>query len=159
MVYYFDVLDISVNILEVSMWDNIGSKIKVLAKVIAWIGIICSIIGGIVLFVIGLKMRYGGALYVGLGFAAIIGGSLISWISSWFMYGFGEIIHNTEIIRRNISKNENKSDIGSSGLNPSNVSSGSSTGNKSSDTWVCKKCGEKNPHYSTSCKGCGVYRI
>ena len=29
------------------MWSNIGNKIKVLAKVICWIGIVLSVIAGI----------------------------------------------------------------------------------------------------------------
>jgi phosphate/sulfate permease len=26
------------------------------------------------------------------------------------------------------------------------------------DSWVCKKCGERNPNTSSSCKGCGEYK-
>jgi hypothetical protein len=28
----------------------------------------------------------------------------------------------------------------------------------SDDTWLCKKCGQKNPSTESACKGCGTYR-
>lgn len=129
------------------MWDNIGEKIKALAKVIAWVGIIGSIISGIVLFKIS---SIGGGLYVGLGFAAIIGGSLISWISSWFMYGFGELLYNSEIIKYNTSKSENKTNHVSSGLNLSNVPV-----INPNETKKCKKCHEKVTLDKDACPKCG----
>jgi hypothetical protein len=50
----------------------------------------------------------------------------------------------------------------SSSLSQENISS---SGNNSvpvnrnyGDTWICKKCGEKNPNTSSSCKGCGEYK-
>ena len=39
----------------------------------------------------------GGAM-VGTGFAVLIVGSLVSWIGSFFVYGFGELIENTTVI-------------------------------------------------------------
>ena len=81
------------------MFDNIGGKIEGLAKVICWIGIIASVIGGIVMFVAAGEMRYGGGTYVALGFVVIIVGSLGSWIGSFFMYGFGELISDTSECR------------------------------------------------------------
>ena len=84
------------------MWDNIGEKIKLLAKVIALVGIISSVFSGIGLisqgFDINQSSRSGrdGELFIYLGIASLIGGSIISWISSFFMYGFGELINNSE---------------------------------------------------------------
>ena len=82
------------------MWDNIGGKIKGVAKFIAWFGIIFSIIIGIILFSIGGNLYYGG-IFIGIGLFIMIVGSLISWILSWFMYGFGELIVKTTKIERN----------------------------------------------------------
>lgn len=70
------------------MFNNIGSKIKALAKVICWIGIIASIIGGIGCIVADEDM----ILY---GLLIAIFGSLFSWIGSFFTYGFGELIDNS----------------------------------------------------------------
>ncbi len=35
---------------------------------------------------------------VGMGLAVMIVGSLVSWIGSFFAYGFGELIENTTVI-------------------------------------------------------------
>lgn len=70
------------------MFNNIGGKIKTLAKVICWIGIIGSIIGGIGCIAADEDM----ILY---GLLIAVGGSLFSWIGSFFTYGFGELIENS----------------------------------------------------------------
>ena len=92
------------------MFDNIGSKIKTLAVIIAWVGIIGSIIAGIILISIGISMNnssWSGSPGAGLiwsGIVCIIWGSLLSWISSFVLYGFGELIVKTTEIERNTSK-------------------------------------------------------
>jgi hypothetical protein len=45
----------------------------------------------------------------------------------------------------------------SSGTNISNVPPIPSVVN-TGDSWVCKKCSERNPNTATSCKGCGAYK-
>ena len=72
------------------MFKNIGGKIKGLAKVICIVGIAISVVAGIGMICSG----YNGAM-VGMGFAVMIVGSLVSWIGSFFAYGFGELIENT----------------------------------------------------------------
>ena len=69
------------------MWENIGSKLQKLAKVICWIGIILSVIGGIVM--ITQKQAVLGIVYIILG-------PLFSWIGSWTMYGLGLVVENVE---------------------------------------------------------------
>ena len=54
------------------MFDNIGSKIKTLARVICWIGIIVSIISGCVLMVQNEETIFKGILIIILG-------PLVSW--------------------------------------------------------------------------------
>lgn len=74
------------------MFDNIGNKIKTLAKVVCFIGIVSSLITGIVL---------GNLLSSGVGLVIIILGCLLSWIGSFFTYGFGELIEKTTEIANN----------------------------------------------------------
>lgn len=69
------------------MWENIGSKLQKLAKVVCWIGIIFSVIGGIVM--ITQKQAVLGIVYIILG-------PLLSWIGSWTMYGLGLVVENVE---------------------------------------------------------------
>ena len=64
-------------------FENIGEKIKVLAKVLCWLGIGASCIFGLYQMVNDM---------FGNGVAVVIVGSLTSWISSFFIYGFGELI-------------------------------------------------------------------
>jgi hypothetical protein len=86
------------------VYENIGAKIKGLAKVIAWIGIIGSVITGIIYIVMGINSYYGGGAQIGIGIGVMIGGALSSWISSWFTYGFGELIEKTAETARNTEK-------------------------------------------------------
>ena len=87
------------------MFDNIGSKIKTLASTYAWGGIIVSIIIGVILIAMGAAMRtYYGTSLIWRGIAIIILGSLFSWISSFVLYGFGELIVKTTEIAKNTNK-------------------------------------------------------
>lgn len=79
------------------MFTNIGGKIKALAKVVAWIGIIGSIIGGIVV----MFTRHSAGI---LALLVILSGSLISWIGSFFTYGFGELIERTCLIEEHLTR-------------------------------------------------------
>lgn len=71
------------------MFDNVGSKIKAVAKVFAWLGIV--IFGLLVLIV----MFANGDTPVP-GLLIIIVGCLGSWLSSLTLYGLGQLIENTD---------------------------------------------------------------
>ena len=69
------------------MFDNIGGKIKTVAKVFCWIGIIASIMLGVML-----------PFTAEVVFAIIIVGCLGSWVGSFVLYGFGELIETVSIL-------------------------------------------------------------
>lgn len=75
------------------MFNNIGNKIKTYAEVVSWIGIIASIITGIVIMITIATFE---AIFLGLLICII--GSLACWISSFVLYGFGQLIENTDIL-------------------------------------------------------------
>ena len=81
------------------MFKNIGGKIKMLAKVICIAGIIVSIIWGIYTMI-------DGGWSVLYGFIRMFIGSFLAWISSFFAYGFGELISNSDKIVKLISEEE-----------------------------------------------------
>ncbi len=81
---------------ETGMFGNIGGKIKALAQVITWIGIIVSILIGII------TMSTSGPV----GILIAVAGSLISWISSFILYGFGQLIENSDELVRLLSENK-----------------------------------------------------
>lgn len=78
------------------MFENIGKKIKTLAEILCWIGVISSVIGGIVLVAKGASLSDGGTPMIIIGIATIIIGPLLSWISNFVLYGFGEHIDDTK---------------------------------------------------------------
>lgn len=80
------------------MFNNIGGRIKSLAKAICWIGIIGCVVTGIVLMIIDDD-------YVLIGILIAVFGSAASWIGTFFMYGFGQLIENSDIIAQQCSRN------------------------------------------------------
>lgn len=78
------------------MYDNIGSKIKGLAKATFIVEAIGAIITGLVL----LSIDDGNALTAVL---LCIGGPVVAWVSSWLLYGFGELIDKACEIADNTS--------------------------------------------------------
>jgi len=87
------------------MFQNIGRKIKTLAKVICWVGIIGSVVGGVIMVLSGVGvLRFnaeaGVAAIMG-GVLTVVLGSLFSWIGSFMMLGFGEIVEKVNEIAEN----------------------------------------------------------
>ena len=78
------------------MYDNIGGKLKLLAKIIFYVQAISSAIGGLAVAAIDDDMVVYGLLIFLLG-------PLCAWVSSWFLYGFGELIETNSIIAKKIS--------------------------------------------------------
>lgn len=84
------------------MFSNIGRKIQITAKVICWVGIVCSVVAGLALLGYGVtemkwSMVHGLSMVVG-GAAAALLGSVISWVSSFVMIGFGILVEKAEEI-------------------------------------------------------------
>ena len=77
------------------MFSNIGGKIKGLVVIIFIIEVIICIIAGCVM------ISTGDDGFAFLGLIVMILGTLIAWISSWVLYGYGEIIVKLTEIERN----------------------------------------------------------
>ena len=85
-------------------YENIGNKIKGLAKATFIVEAIAAVIAGIVL------MTTGGPddeviLY---GWLVLIAGPIIAWVSSWLLYGFGQLIENSDIIAEEYNRKNEK---------------------------------------------------
>jgi hypothetical protein len=76
------------------MFDNIGGKIKAVAKGICWAGIISSCIAGIVLILMD-------EATIPAGLLVLIIGPLASWVGSFMTYGLGQLIENSDILVEN----------------------------------------------------------
>lgn len=80
------------------MFSNIEKKIKTLAKVLTWIGIVASVLAGLMFIIAGLSQDAGGA-GVALGVLMMVLGSLGAWISSMALYAFGQLVEDTKATR------------------------------------------------------------
>ena len=80
------------------MFDNIGTKIKKLALVTFWVGVVASAFFGLNLLIWSAD-RSGGSWLICLFIVAF--GCLISWIGCFALYGYGELIEKTAAIYDN----------------------------------------------------------
>lgn len=79
------------------MFNNIGGKIKGVCTLACAMGIISSLL-------LGLSLLISGHIMSGVIVAAL--GSLLFWLSSLTLYGFGQLVENSDIIARRIQGKE-----------------------------------------------------
>lgn len=81
------------------LFDNIGRKIKMIAKVLFWLGAAASVIGGIVCCFVIVDWDYIWVEDVLLGILGFVGvsciGTLTSWLSATGVYAFGSFVADT----------------------------------------------------------------
>lgn len=73
------------------MYENIGEKIKGLAKAICIVEAIAAVVTGLALMVMDEDLAW-------MGFLVILCGPIIAWVSSFLLYGFGQLVANSDII-------------------------------------------------------------
>lgn len=83
------------------MYDNIGRKIMNLAKTLC-------IIEAVVAVIIGIALAASDS--VGIGLLVTLFGPIVAWISSFLMYGFGELVEKVSEIARNTYGSNGKSE-------------------------------------------------
>jgi hypothetical protein len=81
-----------------SLYENIGGKIKRMAYIIFWVFAIVSVVGGLVVL----------SESPIAGIVIMIVGPLVAWISTFLLYGFGELIESNQIIAQNLSRAAHK---------------------------------------------------
>ncbi len=88
------------------LFRNIGKKIKLLTKVIFWVGVAISVIAAIVLFVLALlpQCRPLSQGFATAGIIWLIGGPISMWLSCVILYAFDELVDNTSEIKDRLSK-------------------------------------------------------
>jgi len=82
------------------LFNEVGHKIRMLAKIGFWISCIAYFVLAIILFTQAADSWYNEEMYIILGVVSLVVGPLISWISTLILYGFGELIENTYHISR-----------------------------------------------------------
>lgn len=86
------------------MYDNIGGKIKGLAKASFIVAAIAEVITGIALMAADEDL----ILY---GLLVMVVGPIVAWVSSWLLYGFGELIDRVCEIAKNTRTSRNTSTV------------------------------------------------
>ena len=148
------------------MFGNIGGKIKTLAKVNCCLGITFSIILGIVFLALGSETESSVLTFIGLIVA--FGGAFFAWVSSFLLFGFGELVYKTsrisDLLEGKIDKKDNmffedntvtKSSTEGSKLfsDKNNVFGAAEEKHK-----LCKDCGAELSHTTKRCIcGCTVF--
>lgn len=84
------------------MYNNIGEKIKALAIIGAALEAIAFLIAGII---------FCANDSAGIGLVLIFGGALFSWLSSFILYGFGQLIVDADTVAGHYYNQENQCEI------------------------------------------------
>lgn len=76
------------------MYKNVGKKIQTLAKIVAWIGIICFIVIGAVVLYGGLNTNDFQMIAGGIFLMIIC--PILCWLGSLTAVGFGKLVETNE---------------------------------------------------------------
>jgi len=141
------------------MLEFIRSVYRVFVLIGFWVFlIVCTIGGGIIGNGMG-GYRSDGHPILG-GFIGLIIGFVINVLVCGFIATILNMDENLETLAYNSSKRGTSSENTLSGgiSNSNDLNNAPPINRNYGDTWVCKKCGERNPVSSSSCKGCGEYK-
>ena len=143
------------------MFDNIGGKIKGVAKTVTVILIVLSVVYGAVTWK-GLADVHQGTL--GFVMFLVIGGlgSLAAWLGSLVLYGFGQLIEDASAIRKELVKPAKRMD-GPAATPATQLRYAKTAGSEDSaaagpTAWRCGVCGALNSSSRTNCIKCGCNR-
>ena len=87
------------------LYANIGGKIKWLAKALFVLGTVVSVLTALACFLFGNAMKglIGAGLFqksvVFYGITVLILGPIASFVATWLLYAFGQLVENTEYLR------------------------------------------------------------
>ncbi len=99
------------------MFKNMGKKIKTVGIILCWLGIVFNALIGVVLVIVAILMSasadaayyvYSPAMVAIMGIIVAALGALSSWIGSFFICGFGELIENSAKINNSLNEIKGK---------------------------------------------------
>lgn len=79
------------------MYNNIGKKLKLLAKIDFFFNAIATFIAGIAILA-SLYADYGEDTHLAIGLVLMLVGPIAAWVSSWLLYAFGQLVENSDKI-------------------------------------------------------------
>ena len=71
------------------MFDNVGGKLKIVAKVCCWAGIALAVICGVAYGIVSKSFL--------LAVLTAVGGAIVFWVGSLEIYALGELVENSDI--------------------------------------------------------------
>jgi len=141
------------------MLDFVARVFRGWMNVLLWLILIGFTVGG---FILGGKIFGHWGFSFGYAILGLLAGGFFGLVtvilSGGLIANFLNMVDDISEIKYYLSKKENTSSGSSTGLNLSNIPSPKPTQVNYGDTWICKKCGEKNPITASTCKGCGEYK-
>lgn len=169
------------------MFSNIGEKVKGYSKIIFIIQVIIGVIIGFIQWMGLIDSRKGGLGFL-LFLLIVILTFVLAFISSMFIYAFGQLVENSDSINYNTRELFNIVSRMNYNMSPSNKNNTTGTpvnnapinhtytpraastahnsapnlseiaNNTNSSGWFCPKCAERNPYTTNVCKICGASR-
>lgn len=139
------------------MFTEIGKKIKNWARAIFVIEAICAIIAGLV-------MAFSDSDMILYGLLTAVAGFFVAWVSTWLLYGFGELVDKVcdiEVHLASMKKTQNAAPAANNAA-PAATTAYAPVRSQAAvrstapvpNGWTCT-CGRNHPSYETSCI-CGV---
>ncbi len=127
-----------------TLYGNIGKKIKVFSVVMG----ILYLLAGVITFLALVGDIEEEALY-------FLGGGIVLFFSTWFLYGFGVVVDRTENLKPEYFADTAPSAVPVVPAQPNALAAPTST--VSDNQWTCS-CGHKNYSSSFYCANCGSHR-
>ena len=124
------------------MFNNIGSKIRGLS-----IG--CFVIGAVVSVILGIALLCNNATAMGLIYLFV--GPVLSWLSTLLLYGLGQLIDDTAIIREATVAMQH----GNQELSFEEDAAAATGDHNESDLGFCTNCGAPRKDIGAYCSSCG----
>ncbi len=144
---------------EIFNFDNIGGKIKNLAKWSCWITILLTWIAAPIAFFVLVSDEWT-AEFCWIPLVGAIVGPVLVWVESWVLYAFGEFVEKTadnENNTRQILKklNEKSTDASITFIKNKEYSNKTTNTPQTASThkWLCDGC--KKMRTQTPCEHCG----
>jgi ribosomal protein L40E len=143
--------------MEDNMLDFVARVFRGWMNFILWVILIGCSIG---FFVTGGNLFGHRGFSIGYAFLGLIIGFFIGLVtiilSGGLIANFLNMVDDIATIKNQLSKSGNTTSGSTSGIN---INNNIPPINKNyGDSWVCKKCSQKNPMTSSTCKGCGEYK-
>lgn len=138
------------------MLDQAGYKLQIGAKVVFAAGILLSLAGCVAFIALhpfGYEVTAPDVL---IGLVILIAGFLFSWFSALFVYGFGQLVENSEIATSISVHNYNRLQYDRKSAD-TETDGRSSVQHASQDGlyWTCPNCGTVNTMEDEACIECG----